>query len=152
TQTAAGLGLGLFQAWRLIGKLRPAAVIGFGGYPSVPPVLAAAWRGAPTLIHDANAVIGRANRFLAPRVTAIATTFPDTFPDAPNRPAKAIVTGNPIRAAVMAAAAFPYPDPAGVLRFVVFGGSQGARIMAKIVPAAIARLEPGLRARLQIVQ
>lgn len=152
TQTGAGLGLGLFQAWRLIGKLRPAAVIGFGGYPSVPPVLAAAWRGAPTLIHDANAVIGRANRFLAPHVTAIATTFPDTFPDAPNLAAKATVTGNPIRAAVIAAAAVPYPDPAGVLRLVVFGGSQGARIMAEIVPVAIARLEPGLRARLQIVQ
>ncbi len=61
----------------MIGRLKPAAVIGFGGYPTIPPLLAAAWRGVPTLIHEANAVIGRANRLLAPRVNAIATTFPD---------------------------------------------------------------------------
>ncbi len=151
-QTAAGLGLGLFQAWRLIGHLRPAAVVGFGGYPSVPPLLAAVWRGVPTLIHDANAVVGRANRLLAPRVTAIATTFPDTFRDAPELAAKATLTGNPVRAAVIAAAATPYTLPSDALRLLVFGGSQGARIMADIVPAAIARLEPGLRARLRIFQ
>ena len=75
------LGVGFIQAWALIGRLKPAAVIGFGGYPTIPPVLAAAWRGVPSLIHDANAVIGRANRLLAPRVTAIATTFPDVFRD-----------------------------------------------------------------------
>ena len=152
TQTAAALGLGLFQAWRLIGWLRPAAVIGFGGYPSVPPVLAAVWRGVPTVIHDANAVVGRANRLLAPRVTAIATTFPETFGDAPNLAAKAALTGNPVRAAVIAAAAAPYNAPAGVMGLLIFGGSQGARIMADIVPAAIALLQPDLRARLHIVQ
>ena len=152
TQTAAALGFGLFQAWRLIGWLRPAAVIGFGGYPSVPPVLAAVWRGVPTVIHDANAVVGRANRLLAPRVTAIATTFPETFGDAPNLAAKATLTGNPVRAAVIAAAAALYNAPADVMRLLIFGGSQGARIMADIVPAAIALLEPGLRARLHIVQ
>jgi UDP-N-acetylglucosamine--N-acetylmuramyl-(pentapeptide) pyrophosphoryl-undecaprenol N-acetylglucosamine transferase len=151
-QTAAGLGFGLLQAWRLIGRLRPAAVIGFGGYPSVPPVLAAAWRGVPTLIHDANAVAGRANRLLAPRVAGIATTFPDTFRDAPELAAKATLTGNPVRAAVIAAAATPYTLPSDALRLLVFGGSQGARVMADIVPAAIARLEPGLRARLRIFQ
>jgi UDP-N-acetylglucosamine--N-acetylmuramyl-(pentapeptide) pyrophosphoryl-undecaprenol N-acetylglucosamine transferase len=151
-QTAAGLGLGLLQAWRLIGRLRPAAVIGFGGYPSVPPVLAAVWRGVPTLIHDANAVVGRANRLLAPRVTAIAMTFPDIFREAPDLAAKATLTGNPVRAAVIAAAATPYTLPSDALRLLVFGGSQGARIMADIVPAAIARLEPGLRSRLHIVQ
>src|SRR6516165_8173722 len=151
-RTAAGIGLGLLQAWRLIGRLRPAAVIGFGGYPSVPPVLAAAWRGVPTLIHDANAVVGRANRLLAPRVTAIATTFPDTFGDTPGLAAKTTMTGNPIRPAVIAAAATPYAPPAEVLRLVVFGGSQGARIMSDIVPAAIAALQPQLRSRLHIVQ
>ncbi len=152
TQTAAALGLGLLQAWRLIGRLRPAAVIGFGGYPSVPPVLAAVWRGVPTIIHDANAVAGRANRLLAPRVNAIAATFPDTFSDAPELAAKATLTGNPVRAAVIAAAATPYSAPSEVLRLLIFGGSQGARIMADIVPAAIALLEPALRARLRIVQ
>src|SRR5262249_57440934 len=107
TGTPATLGLGVFQASRLIGRLRPAAVIGFGGYPSVPPVLAAVWRGVPSVIHDANAVVGRANRLLAPRVTAIATTFPDTFGDAAELAAKATLTGNPLRAAAVAAAAAP---------------------------------------------
>ncbi|MGB5181441.1 MAG: undecaprenyldiphospho-muramoylpentapeptide beta-N-acetylglucosaminyltransferase [Xanthobacteraceae bacterium] len=152
TQTAAALGLGLLQAWRLIGRLHPAAVIGFGGYPSVPPVLAAVWRGVPTVIHDANAVVGRANRLLAPRVTAIATTFPETFDAAPALAAKATLTGNPVRSAVIAAAATPYSAPSDLLRLLIFGGSQGARIMADIVPAAIALLEGGLRARLHIVQ
>ncbi|MDR3421128.1 MAG: undecaprenyldiphospho-muramoylpentapeptide beta-N-acetylglucosaminyltransferase [Xanthobacteraceae bacterium] len=151
-QTAAALGIGLAQAWALIGRLKPAAVIGFGGYPTVPPVLAAAWRGVPTLIHDANAVIGRANRLLAPRVTAIATTFPDVFRNAPQLAAKGTLTGNPVRPAVAAAAAAAYPAPGGVLRLLIFGGSQGARIMADIVPAAIGLLEPDLRARLAVVQ
>ena len=152
TRTAAALGFGLFQAWRLIGRLQPAAVIGFGGYPSVPPVLAAVWRGVPTVIHDANAVVGRANRLLAPRVTAIATTFPETFRDAPDLAAKSTLTGNPVRSAVIAAAATPYNAPSDILRLLIFGGSQGARVMADIVPAAIALLEGGLRARLHIVQ
>jgi UDP-N-acetylglucosamine--N-acetylmuramyl-(pentapeptide) pyrophosphoryl-undecaprenol N-acetylglucosamine transferase len=152
TRTAAMLGLGLVQARVLIGRLRPAAVIGFGGYPTVPPVLAAVWRGVPSLIHDANAVIGRANRLLAPRVTAIATTFPDVFTAEPDLAAKATPTGNPVRAAVVAAAATPYPAPNDPLRLVIFGGSQGARVMADIVPAAIGRLDAGLRARLTIVQ
>jgi UDP-N-acetylglucosamine--N-acetylmuramyl-(pentapeptide) pyrophosphoryl-undecaprenol N-acetylglucosamine transferase len=151
-QTAAALGLGLSQAWRLIGRLKPAAVIGFGGYPSVPPVLAAVWRAVPTVVHDANAVVGRANRLLAPRVTAIATTFPETFRDAPGLAAKSRLTGNPVRSAVIAAAATPYNAPSDVLRLLIFGGSQGARIMADIVPAAVALLEDGLRARLRVVQ
>ena len=152
TRTAAGLGAGFVQAWRLLGRIRPAAVVGFGGYPTVPPVLAATWRGVPTVIHDANAVIGRANRLLAPRVTAIATTFPDVFADAPVLALKATLTGNPLRAAVIAAAATPYAAAEDALRVLIFGGSQGARVMADIVPAAIRRLDPALRARLSIVQ
>jgi UDP-N-acetylglucosamine--N-acetylmuramyl-(pentapeptide) pyrophosphoryl-undecaprenol N-acetylglucosamine transferase len=148
----ATLGLGLNQARRLIGRLRPAAVIGFGGYPTIPPVLAAAWYGVPSLIHEANAVMGRANRLLAPRVMAIATTFPDMFAAVPALAAKATVTGNPLRPAVIAAAGTPYPAPGDPLRLLVVGGSQGARIMADIVPASIARLDPALRARLAIVQ
>jgi len=151
-QTAVALGIGLAQAWALIGRLKPAAVIGFGGYPTVPPVLAAAWRGVPTLIHDANAVIGRANRLLAPRVTAVAITFPDVFRDAPELAAKATLTGNPVRPPVVAAAATPYPASGDLLQLLIFGGSQGARIMADIVPAAVALLEPDVRTRLEVVQ
>jgi UDP-N-acetylglucosamine--N-acetylmuramyl-(pentapeptide) pyrophosphoryl-undecaprenol N-acetylglucosamine transferase len=151
-QTATTLAKGFMQAWSLIGRLKPAAVIGFGGYPTLPPVLAAAWRGVPTVIHDANAVIGRANRLLAPRVTAIATTFPDMFRDRPRLAAKATLTGNPVRPAVVAAAATPYPPMTDRLWLLVFGGSQGARVMADVVPAAIEALDPALRARLTIVQ
>ena len=106
-KTLGSLGAGYLQARSLIARLKPAVVIGFGGYPTVPPVLAAAWSGVPSLIHDSNAVIGRANRFLAPRVTAIATTFPDVFRDKPDLAAKAVLTGNPVRAAVIAATATP---------------------------------------------
>jgi UDP-N-acetylglucosamine--N-acetylmuramyl-(pentapeptide) pyrophosphoryl-undecaprenol N-acetylglucosamine transferase len=152
TRTAAMLGLGLLQGWTLIGRLKPAAVIGFGGYPTIPPVMAATWRGVPTLIHDANAVIGRANRLLAPRVTAIATSFPDLFRDDPALAAKTTLTGNPVRPAVVTAAATPYPAANDPLRLLVFGGSQGARIMADVVPAAIELLKPEVRGRLAIVQ
>jgi UDP-N-acetylglucosamine--N-acetylmuramyl-(pentapeptide) pyrophosphoryl-undecaprenol N-acetylglucosamine transferase len=151
-KTVSALGLGVYQANRLIRRLKPAAVIGFGGYPTIPPVLAAAWRGVPSLIHDANAVIGRANRFLAPRVTAIATTFPDLFRNSPALASKATLTGNPVRPAVATAAATPYPAADAALRLLVFGGSQGARIMADIVPPAIALLSPDVRARLFVVQ
>ena len=151
-RTLSVLGFGCAQAWALIRRLRPAAMIGFGGYPTIPPVLVAAWRGVPSLIHDANAVIGRANRLLAPRVTAIATTFPDVFRAEPAWAAKATLTGNPVRPAVVAAAATPYAATYDPLRVLVFGGSQGARIMADIVPAAVGLLDAGLRKRLAIVQ
>ena len=151
-RTAAMLGLGYFQARTLLARLKPAAVVGFGGYPTVPPVLAAARTGLPSLIHDANAVIGRANRFLATRVAAIATSFPDVFRAAPELAAKATLTGNPVRPAAVEAAATPYPAPADPLRLLIFGGSQGARVMADIGPSAIGLLDAPLRARLAIVQ
>jgi UDP-N-acetylglucosamine--N-acetylmuramyl-(pentapeptide) pyrophosphoryl-undecaprenol N-acetylglucosamine transferase len=151
-KTLATLALGFNQARVLIGRIKPAAVIGFGGYPTIPPVLAAVWRRVPSLIHDSNAVIGRANRLLAPRVTAIATTFPDMFANAPALAAKATLTGNPLRPAVLAAATVAYPEPGDPLRILVTGGSQGARIMADVVPAAITRLDPNLQARIAIVQ
>jgi UDP-N-acetylglucosamine--N-acetylmuramyl-(pentapeptide) pyrophosphoryl-undecaprenol N-acetylglucosamine transferase len=152
TKTLAALGVGYLQSRRLIARLKPAAVIGFGGYPTLPPVLAAAWSGVPSLIHDSNAVIGRANNFLAPRVRAIATTFPDVFSKRPALAAKATLTGNPVRPAVVAAAATPYPPISDPLQLLIFGGSQGARVMADVVPAAISLLDPALRARLSIVQ
>ena len=151
-RTAAALGLGIVQAWALIGSLKPAAVVGFGGYPTVPTLLAAAWRGVPTLIHEANAVMGRANRLLAPRVLAIATTFPDLLRDEPKLAAKAALTGNPVRPAVVAAAQTPWLATGHTVRLLVFGGSQGARVLADVVPAAIGLLEPAVRARLSVVQ
>jgi UDP-N-acetylglucosamine--N-acetylmuramyl-(pentapeptide) pyrophosphoryl-undecaprenol N-acetylglucosamine transferase len=153
-RTAARLGIGTLQAFRLIGSIRPGAVVGFGGYPTVPPVLAATLRGVPTLIHEQNAVMGRANRLLASRVTAIATGFPGVLAHVPRLAAKAKVTGNPVRPAVVAAATRPYVAPQATepLRLLVFGGSQGARIMADIVPAAVKRLAHDHKPRLSVVQ
>jgi UDP-N-acetylglucosamine--N-acetylmuramyl-(pentapeptide) pyrophosphoryl-undecaprenol N-acetylglucosamine transferase len=151
-RTAAKLGIGMIQALRLLGRLRPSVVVGFGGYPTVPPVLAATFKGIPTVIHEQNAVMGRANRLLAARVVAIATSFAGVLDREPKLAAKATRTGNPVRPMVIAAAATPYVAPDAALRLVVFGGSQGARIMADIVPSAIERLEPHLQMRLAIVQ
>ncbi len=153
-KTAAALGFGIGQAYRLLGRVGPAAVVGFGGYPTIPPVFAATLRRIPTVIHDSNAVIGRANRLLSGRATAIATTFPGVLADTPQLAAKATHTGNPVRPAVIAAAAMPYatPAPAAPLRILVFGGSQGARVMADIVPDAVARLAPELRQCIALVQ
>jgi UDP-N-acetylglucosamine--N-acetylmuramyl-(pentapeptide) pyrophosphoryl-undecaprenol N-acetylglucosamine transferase len=151
-KTAAVLSYGIAKALRFLGRERPAAVIGFGGYPTIPPLMAANLRKIPTVIHDANAVMGRANRMLAPRVTAIATSFPRTVKDAALA-AKEVCTGNPVRPAVIAAAGAPYSlNETGPLRLLVFGGSQGARVMADIVPAAVEKLDPALRSRLSVVQ
>jgi UDP-N-acetylglucosamine--N-acetylmuramyl-(pentapeptide) pyrophosphoryl-undecaprenol N-acetylglucosamine transferase len=151
-RTAAVLGIGTVQALRLLARIKPSAVIGFGGYPTVPPVWAATLRGIPTLIHEQNAVMGRANRLLAPRVRAIATGF--ALEREPMLAGKATRTGNPVRPAVIAAAATAYvaPQPCGPLRLVAFGGSQGARIMADVVPAAVERLARDLQERLSVVQ
>jgi UDP-N-acetylglucosamine--N-acetylmuramyl-(pentapeptide) pyrophosphoryl-undecaprenol N-acetylglucosamine transferase len=153
-RTAGLLALGTAKAWALIGRIRPAAAVGFGGYPTVPPLLAASLRGVPTVLHEQNAVMGRANRLLAPRVTAIAMSFQAVAHLDPGLQAKASFTGNPVRPQVIAAAATPYaaPAPGAPLRLVVFGGSQGARVMAEVVPAAIGRLPDDMRARLALVQ
>ena len=124
-------------------------VVGFGGYPTVPPVMAASLRGIPTLIQEQNGVMGRANKFLSRRVTAIATGFAGVTGHDPALAAKTTCTGNPVRPAVVtaAAAAFETPAPDGAFRLLVFGGSQGARVMAEIVPQAIERLDASLRTR-----
>jgi UDP-N-acetylglucosamine--N-acetylmuramyl-(pentapeptide) pyrophosphoryl-undecaprenol N-acetylglucosamine transferase len=151
---ALKLGRGVLAALRLIRTLRPVCVVGFGGYPTVPPVFAAATLGVPTIIHEQNGVIGRANRFLMGRVSAIATGFPVVKGMAESLRAKTYHTGNPIRPAVLAAAATPYaaPEPGGALRILAFGGSQGARIMSEIVPPALASLPPDARRRISVVQ
>ena len=151
-RTGLVLGRGVWAAYRLFGRIAPAAVVGFGGYPSIPPVLAGVLRRVPTLIHEQNGVAGRANRMLAPRVTAIATGFPGVFARSPGLAAKATQTGNPVRPAVAAAALVPYPDSDKAFQILIFGGSQGARIMAEIVPPAIELLPVALRAKLTIVQ
>jgi len=153
-RTLGVLTRGIAKAWLTLGRIKPSVVVGFGGYPTLPPLFAAAMRGIPTILHEQNAVMGRANRALAPRVTAIAASFSDValLPEAYR--SKLNVTGNPIRPNVIAAASTPYAAPreGEPLRLLVFGGSQGARVMADIVPAAIERLDPALRTRLRVTQ
>ena len=153
-RTATLLTLGTARAWSMLGRVRPAVVVGFGGYPTVPPLMAASLRGIPSVLHEQNGVMGRANRLLAARVTAIATAFRTLAKLDPRLQSKINFTGNPVRGEVIAAAAIPYaaPEPSGKLRLLVFGGSQGARVMAEIVPPAIERLAADLRARLAVVQ
>ena len=153
-RTATRLGRGTLKAYRLYARLMPAAVIGFGGYPTLPPVFAAVLRRLPTLIHEQNGVMGRANRLLAPRVTAIATSFPGALDRDPRLAGKARHTGNPIRPAVAEAARIDYvpPERGGPLKLLVFGGSQGAQVMADVVPAAIGLLPVAVRVHVRVVQ
>jgi UDP-N-acetylglucosamine--N-acetylmuramyl-(pentapeptide) pyrophosphoryl-undecaprenol N-acetylglucosamine transferase len=153
-RTASLLTLGIGKAWSMLGRVRPAVVVGFGGYPTVPPLMAASLRGIPSVLHEQNGVMGRANRLLAARVTKIATGFPTLAKLDPALQHKVVFTGNPVRQEVIAAAATSYaaPEPNGKLRLLVFGGSQGARVMAEIVPSAIERLPADLRARLRVMQ
>ena len=153
-RTAALLTFGTMKARRLLGRTRPAVVVGFGGYPTVPPLMAAAIRGIPTVLHEQNGVMGRANRMLASRVTRIATGFPVLKNLDAALQEKTVFTGNPLRPQVIDVAATPFVPPAadGMLRLLVFGGSQGAHVMAEIVPAAVALMAPDIRARLAIVQ
>ncbi|HEV7633962.1 MAG TPA: UDP-N-acetylglucosamine--N-acetylmuramyl-(pentapeptide) pyrophosphoryl-undecaprenol N-acetylglucosamine transferase [Bradyrhizobium sp.] len=152
--TGAMLAAGTAVSLNLMRTLRPSAVVGFGGYPTLPPLLAARLFGTPGIIHEANAVLGRANRFLSSRVSAIATSLPGVLDRDPALAPKTTTVGTPMRPAILAAAAvkFVAPDPAGPFCLLVVGGSQGARVMADIVPGAIERLEPSLWNRLILTQ
>ncbi len=145
---------GIGQAYGILGRVAPSVVIGFGGYPTLPPLAAALLRRVPTCVHEQNAVLGRVNKLVGPYVRAIASTFasPKFLREADA--GKCVVTGNPVRDAVSALAASPYTAPAGdaPIELLVFGGSQGARVMSDVVPSALSRLSQALRARLHVVQ
>ncbi|MGD9614878.1 MAG: undecaprenyldiphospho-muramoylpentapeptide beta-N-acetylglucosaminyltransferase [Alphaproteobacteria bacterium] len=145
---------GFVQARRLLRRLAPDAVIGFGGYTSIPTMLAAIRLGCPTVIHEQNAVLGRANRLLAGRVGRIATGFAAPAGLRPADRARAVHTGNPVRPEVLAVAGAEYlpPRPGEKIEVLITGGSQGARVFADIVPEALAALPPVLRNALRISQ
>lgn len=148
------LGLGTWQAWRLLKELKPDAVVGFGGYASAPTMMAASFTSIPTAIHEQNALLGRANRLLAGRVKAIATSFADTrgLPGGADR--KTNLTGMPVRAPIAAKADSPYPVSEGdtPLCILVLGGSQGATVLSEVVPAALAKLPDEIKSRLEVTQ
>ena len=149
-----GIWDGRRMALRLFGSFEPACVVGFGGYPALPALLAAGSAGIPCVIHEQNAVLGRVNRFLAGRVDAIATGFGEVARLADKYHNKAVVVGNPVRAEVLALRDQPFPPftEDGLLRVLVTGGSQGARVLSQVVPDGLAMLPPALRARLQVTQ
>jgi UDP-N-acetylglucosamine--N-acetylmuramyl-(pentapeptide) pyrophosphoryl-undecaprenol N-acetylglucosamine transferase len=150
----AELALGTLEAGRKLRALAPAAVVGFGGYPSVPTMLAAARLGLPTLIHEQNAILGRANRLLAPRVRRIATSFPELGGVRGADRAHLVETGNPVRPAIAALRGTPYPAlaPEAALHVLIIGGSQGARVLSEVIPAAFAALPEPIRRRLRVTQ
>ncbi len=150
----AELAAGTWQARRLLSRLMPAGVVGFGGYASVPTMLAAAYLGLPTVIHEQNAVLGRANWLLAPRVRHIATGFPETAGLRAADHARIVHTGNPVRPAFLGVTEAGYEAPLSgePIEILVLGGSQGAHIFSEIVPPALARLPMRRRAVLRVSQ
>jgi len=153
-KTFSLLGIGYFEALALLSRMKPCAVIGFGGYPTLPPLIAARSLGIPTAVHEQNAVMGRANRLLSKWTTKVALTFAGTRKMSKQAEAKAAVTGTPVREAVLRFRQQAYMRPAqdGRLLLLIFGGSQGAHFFSEAMPAALARLPEDLRARLTVVQ
>ncbi|MCX2721882.1 undecaprenyldiphospho-muramoylpentapeptide beta-N-acetylglucosaminyltransferase [Roseibium salinum] len=152
-RTGFSLLRGTLQARSVIKTLKPDIVVGFGGYPTFPPMYAARLTGTPSILHEANGVMGRANKLLARGVTAIASSVPLSGLPA-ELGQKLVETGNPVRDAVLNAAELPYspPRPGGEFKLLVFGGSQGARYFSDLVPPAVELLDGDIRSRLRIVQ
>jgi len=133
---------------------RPDAVVGFGGYPAFPALLAASAMAIPTVLHEQNGVMGRVNRLLAGSATAIATAFSETERLKPRYEDKVVLVGNPVREEIARIGEMPFPpfDDIAPLKILVTGGSQGATILGKVVPSGLGLLQPSLRHRLQVVQ
>ena len=151
-KSAAALAAGTLQARSILARLRPAAIVGFGGYPCVAPVLASRLVSPrpAVILHEQNGVLGRANRWLCRHASVLAVSLPGTA----RIPAgtRAEVTGNPVRPAIAALAGAPYAPPTGEIRLLVLGGSLGARVFSDAVPPALALLPASLRARLRVTQ
>jgi UDP-N-acetylglucosamine--N-acetylmuramyl-(pentapeptide) pyrophosphoryl-undecaprenol N-acetylglucosamine transferase len=143
---------GRAMARQLYRTFRPAAVIGFGGYPAFPALAAAFAEKIPTAVHEQNAVLGRVNRLVAARVDAIATSYAKTERLKPKFEGKTHDIGNPVRDTVLALRAKPYPllEEDGIFRLLVTGGSQGASVLSKVVPDGLAMLPVAFRRRLQV--
>lgn len=146
------LALGTWQARRILSRLQPSAVVAFGGYPSVAPVLGASLRRPKPkiVLHEQNAVLGRANRFLARFADRLALSHAATA----GLPAEIAteVTGNPVRPAVAALNGAGYALPTDRIRLLVLGGSLGARVFSDVVPAALALLPQSLRRQIDVTQ
>jgi UDP-N-acetylglucosamine--N-acetylmuramyl-(pentapeptide) pyrophosphoryl-undecaprenol N-acetylglucosamine transferase len=153
-RAGVAIAQGVSQARKAFRYLDPAVVVGFGGYPSLPSLLAALGQKRPTVIHEQNAVLGRVNRFLAPRVDRVACAFPILQKATPKVQAATVVVGNPVRPDIRALydRAYEPPDGAGRIRVLITGGSQGARLLSELAPQAIGKLPDPLRMRLIVQQ
>jgi UDP-N-acetylglucosamine--N-acetylmuramyl-(pentapeptide) pyrophosphoryl-undecaprenol N-acetylglucosamine transferase len=153
-KTVLSLVVGYFQARNLIDKLKPAVVIGFGGYPSFPAVYAAQKKNIPTIIHEQNAILGKANAYLAPKADRIALSWNNVENIDESDAVRSVVTGNPVRPDISALYNKPYPalEQDGVLKILVLGGSQGASIFGEVLPQMIDNLSSAHKARLEITQ
>lgn len=153
-KNVVGIFVGVAQAYKLLRKLKPRAVVGFGGYPSFPTMVAACLRSERTIIQEQNSVLGRVNRAIASKVSVIATTYKDTLLMPESAKAKTVLIGTPVRAAVMALEKAEYPVLAegSIMRILVIGGSQGASVFSDVVPAAMKLLPPDVRARIRLDQ
>jgi len=151
---AKGVLEGRRMALRLFESFAPTAVVGFGGYPALPTMLAARSAKIPTILHEQNSVLGRVNRFFAGRVDAIATSFAQVDRLDPKLAGKVTLVGNPVRDDVLRLREAPFPGftAESLLRILVTGGSQGARVLSEVVPDGLAMLPTALRSRLQVIQ
>jgi UDP-N-acetylglucosamine--N-acetylmuramyl-(pentapeptide) pyrophosphoryl-undecaprenol N-acetylglucosamine transferase len=152
-QGAGRIAGGFLKARKVISDLKPSVVVGFGGYPAFPTLLAA--QGAARIVlHEQNSVLGRTNRVFARQAAAVASGFKrlERMPKSATK--RWVITGNPVRAAVAAARATPFtaPGPNDPIHLLVLGGSLGARILSEIPPRAVARLPEDLRKRLRVAQ
>lgn len=153
-KAALAIRKGRRMAIDLIDEFDPAVVVGFGGYPSLPSLLAAGAMKRPRVIHEQNAVLGRVNRMMAPRVDAVAVAYHNIQRYPEGHELKKHITGNPVRDEIIAIREEGYPPlpEDGIVRLLVVGGSLGATVLSEVVPAAIAMLPPALLSRLQVVQ
>ncbi len=151
---AINLGLGIAQAFTLVKRLRPDLVIGFGGYPSVPAVWVAQRLKIPTILHEQNAIIGKANAFLAAHAGRIALSLPHVTGLDKDEKMRAVMTGNPVRPEISALkdAVYNAPKESDDFRILIMGGSLGATVFSYIVPKTLAQLSKEYRGRLHIVQ
>ena len=148
------LGLGFLKAMKILAQIKPAVVIGFGGYPSMPAMIAAQRMKIPTIIHEQNAIIGRANAYLANKAERIALSLPAIQGLDKTDQMRTVITGNPVRPDIAALYTKPYPamDQGGAFEIFVMGGSLGASVLSRVVPESLAMLSGEYRTRLRVTQ
>lgn len=149
---ALGLIKGVGQSLTLIKRYQPAAIVGFGGYPSAPPLFAGQLKSVPTILHEQNAILGLANKLLAPLSRKIALSYSETVGLTEKLKAKSVFTGNPVRQPIADLSKEPYPSVEGQITLMVVGGSQGAKVFSDVVPLAITSLPPELQQKIFVIQ